>query len=148
MYKIIFSIMFFGLLSCSSSKKSGFDPAAETNDFIHFGAGGGFTGKVTSYYFTKTGKIFQLKDEKYIKIATIPSQVTEQIFKNYTSLGLDKMILNDPGNRYSFIVRKENNESKTIKWGNNPLDNKIIQTYFNILMKLVKDILPKSEIQQ
>ncbi len=132
-------------LSCSTSKKSSFDPASTDNDFIQFGGGGGFTGKVNAYYLTKQGKMYMVKEDTYVKIASIPTSMTEQVFKNFTNLGLDRIILNDPGNKYNFIERKERNESKMIKWGNKPLDDKSIQTYYNILMKLVKDALPKTE---
>ena len=71
--------------------------------------------------------------------------MTKQVYSNFTTLGLDKVILNDPGNKYSFIGRTENGDSKMIKWGNSPLDNKSIQTYFNILMKLVKDNIKTSK---
>jgi hypothetical protein len=131
--------------SCNTSKKMTFDPKADTNDYIQFGGGGGFTGKVNAYYLTKAGKLYMVKEDKYVKIAALPTAATDQIFKNFGTLGLDKMILNDPGNKYSFIERKEKTESQMLKWGNKPLDDKRIQTYFNILMKVVKDALPKTE---
>jgi hypothetical protein len=148
MYKYFTFIILIMAISCNSSKKLAFDPMADDSDFIKFGGGGGFTGKVNTYFLTKKGKMYTLKDEKYEKIASIPAPITDQVFKNFTNLGLDKMILNDPGNKYNFIERKENAESTTLKWGNKALDNKSIQTYYKILMKLVKDALPTSDAAQ
>jgi hypothetical protein len=116
-----------------------FDPNSASSDYIAFGSGGGFTGKSITYYLSNEGKLFMESDNGYVKLASIPNALTSQIYSNYTLLGLDNMILNDPGNKYSFIVRYNNSDSKTLKWGNRPLDNKNIQTFFNILMKLVKD---------
>jgi hypothetical protein len=130
-------------ISCTTSQKMEFDPNQDTQHFLHFGGGGGFTGKVTSYYLTDKGKLYSVNDTSYTKISTLPKATIDQIFKNYTTLGLDKIILNDPGNKYNFIEHKSGGESKMMKWGNSPMENKSILTFYNILMKYVKDAIPK-----
>jgi hypothetical protein len=120
-----------------------FDPESRTNTHLYFGTGGGFTGAVTSYYLASDGKIYAKKGEEITKLATVPKPMTIQIFNNYSKLGLDKMILSDPGNKYSFIERRESGESQRLTWGNSKLDNPNVQIFFDILMKAVKDNLPK-----
>jgi hypothetical protein len=116
-----------------------FDPNDMKSDYISFGSGGGFTGKVSSYFLNKQGDIFVPSDTTFIKISSISTEMVDQIFQNYTALGLDKIILNDPGNKYYFIERNVKGEKQILKWGNTPLDNKNIATYFDILMKPLKD---------
>lgn len=139
MIKNLFLIFVVTFIACSSNKRMAFDPKQENSNYIEFGGGGGFTGKVNTYYLTNEGILYVQQGEVYSKLASISKVVTNQVYNNFTTLGLDKTILNDPGNKYSFIGRTVNGESKMIKWGNSQLDNKSIQIYFNILMKLVKD---------
>lgn len=127
-----------GTMSCGT-KKPIFDPNDTKSDYISFGSGGGFTGKVSSYFLNRKGDIFAPSDTTFIKISSISEEMVHQVFQNYNALGLDKMILNDPGNKYYFIERNLNGEKQILKWGNNPLDNKNISTFFDILMKPLKD---------
>lgn len=142
MYKFTTSflllILCIHIISCGT-KKPVFDPTTTKTDYISFGKGGGFTGKVNRYYLNDSGEIFVASDSTFTKITTVSTEMTNQIFKNYTVLGLDKMILNDPGNKYYFIERNIGGEKQILTWGKNPLDNTNISTYFDILMKPVKD---------
>jgi hypothetical protein len=131
-------ILCMHIISCGT-KKPVFDPNTTKTDYISFGTGGGFTGKVNRYYLSVSGDIFVASDSMFTKIANVSTEMTNQIFKNYTVLGLDKMILNDPGNKYYFIERNIGGEKQILTWGKNPLDNTNISTYFDILMKPVKD---------
>ncbi len=137
-FPVFLMVFCLSTLSCST-KKPVFDPNESGSDYISFGSGGGFTGKVNSYYLNKKGDIYVPNDTAFVKLASIPDEMVNQIFKNYTALGLDKMILNDPGNKYYFIERNIDGQKQSLKWGNNPLDNKNIATYFDILMKPLKD---------
>jgi hypothetical protein len=135
---VFLAFVCLGVISCGT-KKPMFDPNDMKSDYISFGSGGGFTGKVSSYFLNTQGDIFAPSDTTFIKVTSISEEMVEQVFANYTALGLDKMILNDPGNKYYFIERNIKGEKQILKWGNNPLDNKNIATYFDILMKPLKD---------
>lgn len=137
-FSLFLMILCFNTISCST-KKPFFDPNESKSDYIFFGSGGGFTGKVNNYYLNKNGDIFVPSDSAFVKLSSISQESVNQIFKNYITLGLDKVMLNDPGNKYYFIERNINGKKQTIKWGNNALENKIITTYFDILMKPIKD---------
>jgi hypothetical protein len=136
-------ISFFGLMSCAS-KKQVFDPQADKKDYIYFGNGGGFTGAVTKYYLTSDGNIYMEAAIEYKKIASVPADNAKQFFINYTSLGMDKTILNEPGNRYFFIGRESQDQSNMLKWGKNPVVSPNIETMYNILMNMVKKNTPSN----
>ncbi len=137
-FPVFVMVFCLSTFSCST-KKPIFDPNEAESDYILFGSGGGFTGKVNNYYLNKNGDVFLPKDTTFVKVSSVSEEMVNQIFKNYTVLGLDKMILNDPGNKYYFIERNINGQKQTLKWGNNPLDNNNVKTYFDILMKPIKD---------
>ena len=128
-------------MSCKTSKVV-FNPETSDKMFLTFGSGGGFTGKVMTYYLTEDGSLYTKSGDEITKVGKAAKEIAKQAFTNYESLGLMKVNLNDPGNRYSFIERKNGSEKNAIKWGNNPLGNKNIETYFAVLMNIVKKINP------
>ena len=115
-------------MSCSTSK-SEFIPEKIKKDTISFGSGGGFTGQVTKYYMTKDGKIYVQNADHIVKAGTISTSVSAQLFANYTNLNLDKLSLNEPGNKYYFIEMSSKNGKNVIKWGKSPLQNSNLETY-------------------
>ena len=70
------------------------------------------------------------------------SNIKNQVFANYNILGLSEMALNDPGNKYTFIEYKKSGDKSKILWGKNPLENKNVETYFAVLMNIVKKLKP------
>lgn len=133
-----FVSVFITGISCKT-KKIMFDPISTQETFLKFGAGGGFTGKVVKFYITEQGKVYSENGSELVKITSLSKNATKQLFANHTMLGLDKMTLNDPGNKYFFIEKSLNGSAQTIKWGKNLLENKNVETFFNILMSIVKD---------
>jgi hypothetical protein len=126
-------------MACKS-KEIVFRPDSPDAEYIHFGSGGGFTGKVIKYYLTKDGTIYTDQDDKINKIGTAPAAQTNQIFSNYKALGLNNITLKEPGNYYQFIESHNAAETNKIIWGKEPLENKNIDTYFSILMGVVKNL--------
>ncbi|MBK9733755.1 MAG: hypothetical protein IPO92_01805 [Saprospiraceae bacterium] len=116
-----------------------FDPSSTKETFLKFGSGGGFTGKVINFYITEQGKVYNEKGSDLLKITSLSKNTAKQLFTNHTKLGLDKMTLNDPGNKYFFIEKSIKGSTQTIKWGKNQLDNKNVETFYNLLMNIVKD---------
>jgi hypothetical protein len=134
---IIVAIISFG--SCKSSKQT-FDPNTTKKEFIAFGLGGGFTGKVLKYYIVKDGSIYSPSEQEFKKMGVCPKRLTNQVFSNYNSLEMDKITLNEPGNKYYFIESHLKHSTNKITWGKDPLNNPYIETYFDILMNTVKVI--------
>lgn len=140
-FYMIFVVTFIFFMSCKSSNVI-FDPQHTENDFLTFGIGGGFTGKVTKYFLTPDGNLYIKNGDKIQKIGTNTKEMTNQIFSNYEKLGLNLININEPGNKYSFIERNAKSGNNVIMWGKQPLDNKNIETYFAILMNVVKKVSP------
>lgn len=135
----ILSFMIINFISCKSSKQT-FDPDNTKKEFIVFGLGGGFTGKVLKYYIAKDGSIYSQSDKELKKVGVCPKRLTNQVFSNYISLEMDKINLKEPGNKYYFIESHLKDSSNKITWGKEPLNNPNIETYFDILMNTVKVI--------
>ncbi|MBK8347449.1 MAG: hypothetical protein IPL08_07410 [Saprospiraceae bacterium] len=127
------------LMSCKSSKVA-FDPTSTKKEYFSFGSGGGFTGKVIKYYLTKDGILYTKDGEDIKKAGMAPKAIVNQLFQNFTGLGLDKIELNDPGNKYSFIESQSKGTTYKLQWGKNPLENKNVETFYSILMDVVKKI--------
>jgi len=139
-FQILISVLIisFGALSCKTTKKT-FDPKVEK--YISFGNGGGFTGKVKQYYIKPDGHVFQKADTGYVYLTKLKKNKADQIFANYTTLSLDKKILNNPGNMYYFIEHNKMDEygPQKLTWGAKDLDDKNIETYYQILINSIKD---------
>ena len=136
-FVLIFTIISF--MSCKSSKQT-FDPNNTKKEFITFGLGGGFTGKVLKYYIDKDGIVYSQSEKELKKIGVCPERLTNQVFSNYISLEMDKITLNEPGNKYFFIESHLKNSSNKITWGKEHLNNPNLEIYFEILMSTVKVI--------
>lgn len=130
-----------GIMSCKSTKPA-FDPETSDKEMIIFGTGGGFTGKVIKYIITTDGNMYSYNGSETLKIGKAPKAMTNQVFANYNILGLSEMALNDPGNKYTFIEFKKSGDKSKILWGKNPLENKNVETYFAVLMNIVKKLKP------
>lgn len=137
----IICVTFASIVSCKSSKTL-FNPESSGQTFLAFGSGGGFTGKIIKYYLLIDGTIYTKNGDEIVKIGKASKQMSTQVFANYESLGLDKINLNEPGNKYSYIERNNGSNKNTITWGKEPLQNNNIETYFAILMNIVKKIKP------
>ena len=132
-------ITFLAFMSCKSTEKP-FSPENTKSEFIIFGTGGGFTGQVSKYYFTKEGFLYANSGEEIKLIGKSSKTLATQIFSNYSTLGLGKLVLNAPGNKYFFIESHIQGNLNSLKWGKEPLSNPDIETYFAILMNAVKKI--------
>jgi len=135
-----YSFLFFAslsIMSCKSSKQN-FNPDDSKEEYIVFGLGGGFTGKVLKYYFTRSGIIYTQSEGTFKNIGSCSKRQAKQIFTNYTTLELEKINLNEPGNKYFFIESHLKKVSNKMTWGKDPLLNPNVETFFEILMNMVK----------
>ena len=121
MKKFIFYTLTFAVVSlifaCSSTKSlSSYSP----EETIVFGNGGGFAGRVTTYYLTNDGRIFktvsQQKDTLFL--AKIKKKEAAGLFSDYDRLGFSTLNFNHPGDRYSFIGKGFNSGQGRVTWGN------------------------------
>ena len=135
---ILFSVVNLVMMPSCKSSKITFDPENTTQDFITFGNGGGITGQSKKYYFTNDGKIYLQNIDSIQLVTTLPVKTSAQIFESYMKLGLDKNILNEPGNRYYFLEMKTKDMNHALKWGRNELLNPNIEKFYTILMNFVK----------
>ncbi|MEZ4909741.1 MAG: hypothetical protein R2774_02650 [Saprospiraceae bacterium] len=93
---------------------------------------------MTEYYLTKKGGIYIKEGETIREFGKISTAKSKQLLSNFYSLELDKTELNAPGNRYFFIRSNQNNEKKQLMWGKGNLENVNIETYYNVLMQIIK----------
>jgi hypothetical protein len=86
---------------------------------IIFGTGGGFAGTVTEYCILENGQCFLKKasESEFQAIDDLESKVTEQAFKNFTTLGLNDIKLKAPGNMYFFIKYGPKENMQELIWG-------------------------------
>lgn len=142
MKKILFIILsgfILTMFSCKSNEMA-FNPETSKAAVITFGTGGGFTGQVKQYSLTDNGKLYHLEDTTYKLIGKIPTATVDQIFSNFTHLGLSNKILNEPGNNYYFLGLKSDETFNQLKWGANPLNDESLNIYYKILMNEVKKL--------
>jgi|SRR4030095_16277864 hypothetical protein len=142
MHKYHFNTFLFLLIlgfSCRSAKEF---PTNDSEDQIHFGQGGGFSGIVTHYVLLEDGRLFQKenRDTTYTLVDTWPPDFTTQMFNNYQLLGLDKVNDYEPGDLYYFIeYHSPKKEIHRIGWGRpgfTPDDN--VVKFYNLLYKSTK----------
>ena len=127
------------LMACSSPKDF---PADYKKDQIHFGQGGGFTGAVTYYVLLEDGRVFQRGqlDSTFTFLEQWTPAFTEQMFTNYSSLHLQDITYNEPGDLYYFITyRSPGDPDHRLTWGRSgfkPDQNAV--RFYNLLFKSIK----------
>lgn len=129
-FLLIFSIL---LISCHSSKQ---DPATFSGKQIIFGNGGGFAGAYNEYVLQENGDFYKKEAIKgdYNWVKRLDKDLAEQIFTNYTTLEIEKINMNKPGNIYYFVgMKDEVNEHKLI-WGDQIKVDQNLQLFYRILM--------------
>lgn len=136
---LILLLSILTIVSCKTNQKM-FDPDTTQEEYVAFGSGGGFTGRVSKYYLTKKGDIYTKDGETMSKIGSTTKAMVAQIFSNYQNTKMANLKLNEPGNKYYFIEMNLSDHKNNIKWGMNPLTDKTIETYHAILMNLVKKL--------
>lgn len=117
------------LISCSTGRSI----VKTTIEEIHFGSGGGFTGKELTYCLNSAGKLSS--GEKNLK--QIDLKNTLLLFKE--AKRFQKYSFNEPQNTYSFIAIQSNDSMNRIVWGqgSKKIDREITDLY-NELMSLTK----------
>ncbi len=122
------------IASCSSTKSTS---NTLPHEQIRFGYGGGFTGAVTTYCITSSGKSFKQENFDISKIKASTNGIDE-CFHQGQAIGFGKMDINSPGNTYSFIEHKVGDQLHRVTWNphqvNLPSD---LVLFNNMLLELV-----------
>ena len=107
------------LLSYSCKTPQNFTPDSFQGSMITFGSEGGFAGTTAENYIFENGQFYsyESKNGALQELGTIEKTVVKQLFDNFTTLGFDKLELNDPGNLSYYIKMKTGEEEKVIRWG-------------------------------
>lgn len=132
-------VSFIFLLSCHPSSKIG----TTSNEGLHFGHGGGFTGKVQKYFLETNGGLYVESQAEMKLLGKLKKSETKQILTNYYKLGLDSLQINKPGNYYRYIEMKKGDKLHMLKWDTQLDQKKELETFYAILMTYVKKWTPK-----
>lgn len=140
---ISFALCVFCLIHCKSKDVMPQNTELHHSDSLHFGSGGGFTGKVTSYILNSKGQISNSMAKKLLN--TISEQEVEQVFKNYETLGFGEMTMEQPGNLYYFVEREMNGQKHRLTWGAHDFkEPKELKIFHANLMRFTR---PKKDVQ-
>lgn len=106
-------------LSFSCKTPQNFTPESFEGNMLTFGAEGGFAGTTTEHHMFENGQLFyfESRNGNLQEMGKVEKSIVKQIFDNYTTLGFDKLQLNDPGNYSYYIKMKSDGDEKIIKWG-------------------------------
>jgi len=112
-----------------------------TGKKLSIASGGGFTGQVIEFTIFENGQVFKnnsltntTEEKKRLKKNNV-----SQLFKNYFFLGLDRTMLNKPGNMYYYIKMEEGERVNKILWNEDKkldVDNNIRVYYQTIMQSL------------
>ncbi len=109
---------------------------------IILGSGGGFTGAVSQYYLLENGLVFRSgnTDTTFTEVGKFEKDIASQLFESYQTLNFDKQVLDEPGNRYYFMVHKGNGQEHKLQWGYKELANKAPEIFHKNFMAMVKKL--------
>lgn len=139
---IYFIIIFSLTQSCTRKYNS-------PNDFngkvLTFGTGGGFTGRLNQYSILENGQLFNVSnDSAYLNLGSLDKVVVSQIFLNYTNFKFNTLKLDDPGNRYFFILDNFGTEKHKLIWGRNELQFQTLDVFYKNAMGLITKHINKN----
>lgn len=88
---------------------------------IHFGEGGGITGAITEYCLLKNGQLFDKKHftENFKPLKKGKRRTAKKLFKTCKKIDIEKIELNNPGDKYYFIQYQTGEINHKITWGRN-----------------------------
>ncbi len=86
---------------------------------IHFGEGGGITGAITEYCLLKNGQLFDKKHftQDFEAFKKKKGRTAKKLFKACKKMNIEKIALNNPGDKYYFITYQTNKINHKITWG-------------------------------
>lgn len=112
--------------------------AAAQDKFITLGSGGGFTGSTTMYKVTPKGEVFKgagIGDVQFTLCGKIKIAKAEQMITQVADQVSAATSFNHPGNLFYFISYTEDNNVRTITWGDveHPVQEDVKKLYDEVL---------------
>ena len=146
-YTILYIFLTSSVLITCKSKD--FTPYNYSGKMIEFGTGGGFTGQVTKHHILDNGDVFKDRgSEDFIdRLGKLPKNETKLIFETYDHLKLTDLYIDKPGNKYHFVIIKENGNNHKLLWDANDKDLPRELNLFMYKLKLLLKSLGDSESQ-
>ena len=135
---LLVSLVIMVVMAACSAQKA--HPDAYAKSKIIFGSGGGFTGAVTTYCLTEEGQLFKKAsmNADWEAVVVSDKKSAQQCFSIISTIDFNRIILNQPGNRYRFIEYKSDTIDHKVLWGRNKdeVPNELL-----ILYKLLNDTI-------
>lgn len=104
---------------------------------INFGSGGGYSGQVSTYTLSTTGKL-EITESLTGKTALLPNMKKSKVKKVYSTLAemdFEKIQFNHPGNMYYFIEQAKGDTTHKVVWGDGgeavPAE---VQSFYDLLI--------------
>lgn len=138
---ILLTLVAFYALFVSCTTKKIFSPKDDSSQYIATGNGGGFTGKITKYYFLDNGEVYQDSEltNAFEKVAEVSENMVTQQWRAYAQFGLKYTNLNQPGNFYYILEFKQKNaQPHTFIWQELDETEHLIATIFQNLNNAVR----------
>ena len=110
-----------------------------------FGKGGGFAGIETRYILLDDSRLYIQPGIKsgFQYIGKVDRKLTKQMFHNYQNLGLEQMDLNEPGNMYYFIEKRQGQQvNKKLVWGD-LMEESAIAKYHKLMLQIASRMQEK-----
>ena len=139
---IIATVITLVTTGCKTTDQVIASPEEYTGDKLVFGSGGGFTGQYETYTLLDNGVLFVgngAAGSGLVRAMPLDKTTTTQMFTNFSSLGLDKMIVRDPGNLSYFVERQVGDTKHRLTWGGNQQKvPEVVEKYYLNLYKLAR----------
>lgn len=128
------------LFACKSTKLG---PEQYKKTQLIFGSGGGFAGAYNEYILLDDGRLFQRNEDRktVTELRKVKSSVTDQVFNNIKTFGLDTYKYNQPQNLYYFLKYKTPKDSNNIVWSGKPENElQVANSIYKLLIAQTKSI--------
>jgi hypothetical protein len=138
--KPVFLLLFLlpFLFKCN---RTAYNSANFPADYLAFGEGGGFSGEVTTYFLLPNGQVFQTSgfSSDTLIYAQIKKRTAKSLLERFTSLGLDTLDFNHPGNKYRFVEKHGDGEVLKLSMGDHQMPTPVLlKDFYQELSKSVK----------
>lgn len=116
---------------------------------VHFGGGGGFTGKSFEFCLLENGALYNVDSttKEYSQPIFLKKKEVKTIMNKVMEVNALNYAYNEPGNMYKYIkTTKSDEEDLKLVWGNPELmvDDKVNELYKE-LIELTKAFNPKND---
>lgn len=111
-------------------------------DYLAFGEGGGYSGAVTTFFLLPNGQIFQNNgfNADTLAFTQISKKSATQLVERFSSLGLDTLDFNHPGNLYQFVEKHTADNVTKLSMGDlQTAAPSSLKDYYQELSEIIKE---------